>query len=228
MSDTGNAPGVVFGAAGSAPAVNDQVAPMDLSAIPNAQLNDDGSVTLTLTAPLMLTVGTQQAPYESLTFHRLSGADLLKLVKRSNLTAAGIAISARLQEARVALLTDKMAGPDLTRARRIFEEIMGGMGAGLPEHAVVTDEGIELPLRLACVDGDDEPHETLLFRDLTGADLKAIEGAGDRLVPTRLSRCTGLKIKSALVLANAMDAADLWDANRVGRFLGENGRPTGG
>jgi hypothetical protein len=234
MSDNTNGAGLVINLAGVelALAFNDAVAPMDLSAIQGAQANDDGSATLALKVPTTLTFVTagvsQTASYESLTFRRLTGAELLKLVKRSDLRAAGMALSLGLPEARLALLSDKMTAPDLTAARVVFDQIMGGMDAGLPDHARVTEDGIELPLRLPAVDGDGEQHHTLVFRDLVGADLKAIERAGDQMLPTRLSRCTGLKLKSASVLFAAMDAADAYDANRVARFLSEVGRPTGG
>ena len=96
--------GMTINLTGAAPVTpfNEAVAPMDLTGIPGAQANSDGGATLTLKRPTTLTFVTggvtDQAPYESLTFRRLTGAELLKLVKRSDLRAAGMALSVGLPE----------------------------------------------------------------------------------------------------------------------------------
>ena len=216
------------------PVLDEGVAPMDVSAIPNATLNDDGSITLLLDYPRTVNfgsvgqAGTQAASYETLTFRRLTGAQFLKLLRRPRMLEAGMAASTGLQEARMALLLDKMDTSDIFAMRAAFEQIMGGMGDGLPEHAEETPDGIVLPLRFPVPDGSGDVHHDLVFHRMNGADLKAIEQAKDLVLPTRMARSTGLVLKVAREVFDAMDAADAYDANRVARFLSSSGRKTGG
>lgn len=216
------------------PVLDEGVAPMDLSAIPNATLNDDGSITLVLDYPQTVNFGSvgqtgaQTASYESLTFRRLNGAQFLKLMRRPRMLEAGIAACTGLQEARLALLLDKLDTSDIFAMRAAFEQIMGGMGDGLPDQAEETPDGIKLPLRFPAPDGSGSVHHELVFHRMNGADLKAIEMAKDLVLPTRMARSTGLVLKAARELFDAMDAADAYDANRVARFLSSNGRKTGG
>lgn len=216
------------------PVLDEGVAPMDVSGIPNATLNDDGSITLALEYPQTVNFGSvgqagaQAASYDALAFHRLTGAQFLKLMRRPRMLEAGMAASTGLQEARLALLLDKLDTSDIFAMRAAFEQIMGGMGDGLPDHAEETPDGIKLPLRFPAPDGSGIVHHELVFHRMNGADLKAIEMAKDLVLPTRMARSTGLALKVARELFDAMDAADAYDANRVARFLSSNGRKTGG
>ena len=148
-------------------------------------------------------------------------------MRRPNIVHAGIALSAGMNDARFALLATKLDSSDLIAARSVFEQILGGMGGGIPDHAAETDDGVVLPLRRPAHDGVGTEYNELTFRRMTGADLMAIEAAQHLVLPTRLSRSTGIVLKLAREIFEDMDAADAWDANEVGRFLARNGRRTG-
>ncbi len=99
-----------------------------------ATLNDDGSVTLVLRFPVLLqwkTVGSevvQSDRYDTLTFHRLRGADMKEISKasRDKTIVVGLARSAGISELKMDAVFDRMDGADAGAAGQILSYFLGG------------------------------------------------------------------------------------------------------
>lgn len=211
------------------PVLNEEAPPLNLP--PRAKLLADGTVHLDLEFPTTLqyrpvgggaVVRTER--HEHLTFRRLGGKDVRRLLDAKNATDLAVAISAGLTHAKFAILQEKMDSADIGAAQSIINELLGDMTRdGLPPHAKETDEGIHLPLFYSADDGEGEHHTELLFKRMSGGDRKAIAGAADTLTWS-LHRATGLTPKAAKVLIDNMDGADVVAANKVIGFLSGSGR----
>lgn len=88
--------------------------------------NEDGSVTLTLSAPVSLTVktarGSSEEVYAELTFHELTGKDLRQIAqaKAEMQTVVALACASRISSARMNALFDQLKAKDVTAAAAVI------------------------------------------------------------------------------------------------------------
>ena len=209
------------------PVLNDLAPPLELP--DGAVANPDGSVTLTFEAPVTIEFkapggAARTETYSSFLLRRMSGKTFRAMMESKTGGDLALARSSGLSPARLSLITDRMDAGDLMAARETIRELLGRPDGTLPEHAVVTDEAVTLPL-LWPVDGGEAPAE-LVFRKLVGGDLKRIALAEDTLAQT-VHVATGLTPKEAKALLDIMDAADCAAVNGVVGFLAGSGRRTG-
>ena len=198
----------------------------------NAVLNPDGTVTVRFDRPFDLTFrepgrDPRTESYDHIVLRRLNGVDMRRVFAAKNSTELALAISAGLTQAKLALMQTRMDGADLTAANMAVAELLGGMKDGLPDHAVENaDGGVTLPLLYPATDGDGETHDTLVFNRLTGLHMK---GIGTSKVPLQhgIHAATGLTLKAAKGLFDAMDGADALAAQAAINFLSGIGRRTG-
>ena len=193
-----------------------------------AEQQGDGSVLLILDVPVTLSSTTGVAElFEHLVLHRLTGADMRKVLDAKDGTKTMLARSLNLAPARLALLYGKMDAADVAAATKVVAEMVG-FGEGLPEQAVKNADGsIDLPL-LFPVELDDGPAPALKFHRLTGGDLDALKRTtGVQTLLTLLSRALKKPLKEIDALFDGMDGADVVAAQRVAGFLSGNGRLTG-
>ena len=164
---------------------------------------------------------------DSLTFRRLGGTDVQRMMDGKNATDLAISLATGLTPAKFALLKREMDSADLGAAEQIINELLGDVTKpGLPPHAQETDEGIRLPLYFPADDGAGQGYTELLFKRMNGADRQAIAQAADTL-SAALHRSTGMTPKTAKELIRRMDGIDAVAAQRVIGFLSGSGRPTG-
>ncbi len=97
-----------------------------------ATRNDDGSITLPLRHPVTISIrsaqrGIRQERFAELTFHRLTGADLnaVSAASKESQQSVILARSARMREAIMAGLYEKMDGADILDAGLIVESFFG-------------------------------------------------------------------------------------------------------
>jgi hypothetical protein len=88
--------------------------------------NDDGSVTLTLSAPVSLTVktgrGSSEEVYSDLTFHEMTGRDLRHIAqaKAEMQTIVALACATKISVARMNGLFDQLKAKDVTAAAAVI------------------------------------------------------------------------------------------------------------
>ncbi|ABS69709.1 hypothetical protein Xaut_4488 [Xanthobacter versatilis] len=106
---------------------------------PRAVTNADGSITLPLRHPVTLQIksssgGVRSETYDKLTFNRFVGADLraIQSTAKDSQGTVILARSARIREAVMAVLYDRMDGADIMDAIKIAEVFLGG-GRTKPE-----------------------------------------------------------------------------------------------
>jgi len=217
----------------SIPVLNEELPPLDLP--PRATQQADGTILLELEFPKTLEfrpvgggAAVRSERFESLTFRRLKGPEVRRLMDVKNATDMAVAISTGLTASKYALLRQRMDSADVGAAEKIVSELLGDMSRqGLPAHADETPDGIRLPLFFPAADGDGATHTELLFKRLTGADRQAIANAQD-VLGEAIRRAVGITPKAAKELVNDMDGADVVATQKVIGFLSGNGRRTGG
>lgn len=106
---------------------------------PRAVTNADGSITLPLRHPVTLQIksatgGVRSETYDKLTFNRLVGGDIraIQSASKESQGAVVLARSARIREAVMAVLFDKMDAADIVDAGKIVDTFLGG-GRPKPE-----------------------------------------------------------------------------------------------
>jgi len=124
-SEDGTA-GVAATAAGAAIVVEDGSEEKAAKLPARAVLNDDGTVTLTLLAPVTLTVktgrGASEEVYAELTFHELTGKDLRQIAqaKADMQTVVALACATRISVPRMNALFDLLKQKDVTAAAAVI------------------------------------------------------------------------------------------------------------
>jgi len=118
---------------GEATAVVDEDADL-VGGIPaRAVLNADGSITLPLTKPVTVVIrsqarGDRTEVFSALTLHPLIGADIraVHATSKESQIVVMLARSARIREAVMNVLYDKMMGRDVVDAGTIVDSFFGG------------------------------------------------------------------------------------------------------
>ncbi len=88
--------------------------------------NEDGSITLTLSAPVSLTVktgrGSSEEVYADLTFHEMTGRDLRQIAqaKAEMQTIVALACATKISVARMNGLFDQLKAKDVTAAAAVI------------------------------------------------------------------------------------------------------------
>ena len=98
-----------------------------------AEVQADGSVVLTLREPVVLryrngaTGDVKEESYETLHFHRLTGADMraIAAADRANAAVVAIARSARVREGLMQRIFDRLDGADVTAAGDLVARFLG-------------------------------------------------------------------------------------------------------
>ncbi len=199
-----------------------------------AEQNADGSVTLTLAYPITLRTRiagsdvVHEEPIAELVLHRLTGADMRKVLAANNQMAqVALGRACDMPPARMAVAYQRLDASDLAAANGIVAELCGfSVADGLPETVTESDGVITLPLGHAAQPEGFELRTELAFHRLRGADMIAISQAKQTL-PAAFARALRLQPKEADALFDAMDAADIMAAQRVIGFLSGSGRRTG-
>ena len=197
-----------------------------------AELNADGSVTLTLIAPKLFrySVGGKvvEETIERLEMRRLNGVDVAKMSVAKDPTNAALAASIGYSAAKLDLVLRVLDARDLGAAEEVLGEFLDMSDAGgLPAHAEETAEGVELPMvEHPATDDAGTEWDKFTFRWLTAAQMRQAREASDRLV-WAISYATGLSPKAAKAVLESMDGADAMAMRRVAGFLSRGGRKTG-
>lgn len=198
---------------------------MDLPA--GAEQNGDGSVTLTLDYPKTLTFrdGSKEVklPIDTVTFHRISGADARKFMAAKNQSIIGFSVSAHVTAARAKLMIDAMDAADGMAAAQVVTELVGGPSNGLPENATSTPDGVTLSLLFPVSDDDGTEYTELFVPRMTVAQRNKAQAQPD-ILDFVVGNATKLSPKQAHDLLNKMDGADCRSVNRVVLFLFGLGR----
>lgn len=104
-----------------------------------AVTNPDGSITLPLRHPVTLQIksstgGVRSETYAKLTFNRLVGGDIraIQSASKESQGAVLLARSARIREAVMAVIFDRMDAADIVDAGKIVDTFLGG-GRTKPE-----------------------------------------------------------------------------------------------
>lgn len=198
---------------------------------PTATVSEDGTITLPLArpvrAPIQISTGSEpQPPVQRLVFNRLTGADLMK---NSSGTAWRvrliIARALRISAATYSELSKVLSADDAVAVHQVVIALVQDE-PGLPSQAAAQADGsIFLPLLYPVSDGVSEVHKAFTIRPLSRRDQAAIPGAFDRYLPFALHYSTDIPLRTTRRLAELMDAADFFAADRVIRFLLERPMP---
>lgn len=215
----------------AATAVLTEAPPLDLPR--GAELNPDGSVTMTLDYPVTLKFRlagsdavTREEPVTQLVLRRLTGADVRKMIGAKNPSTMALSLSSGLGLAKLHTLQNVMDASDDAAAAEIVNELLGGFAAGLPAHADETPEGITLPLMYPAADEDGTVRTEISFKRLTAVQRRQA-GEAPNLLDWGASMATDVSPKTAKTLVDAMDGADAMAVNRVVLFLCGSGRRSG-
>jgi hypothetical protein len=200
---------------------------LDLPA--GAEQNPDGSVTLTLEYPKKLTfragADVREERLETLTFHRVTGADARKFIVAKDKAVVGFAACARVTPARANLIINALDAADGMAAAEVVIELLGGALAGLPDNAVSSPEGVQLTLTHPVTDAEGKETTDLFFPRMTVAQRNKVQAQPDML-DFAVSTVLKSTPKEAHDLLDRMDGADLRSVNRVMLFLFGIGRRT--
>ena len=213
------------------PAQPGDAAPLDLP--PNAALNADGTVTLTLEWPCSVDLrkpGTSDVAatesYTALTLRRLTGADVRAMIAAKDSGETALALSSGLGLGKLRRLQTVLDARDEADANAVIGEFLGVAGQGLPARAIEDDGVITLPVLYPVTDESGVVHDRIVFRRMTAVMRKQAVAARS-ILDWGVAQTIGLTSKQASAFVDIMDGADAVAVNQVVLFLFGSGPRTG-
>ena len=205
--------------------------PMDLP--PNAVLNADGTVTLTLEWPCqveMRKAGTSEVaatePYTVLILRRLNGADVRAMIAAKDSSEMALALSSGLGLGKLRRLQTVLDARDEADANAVISEFLGAAGQGLPARATEAEGVITLPMLYPVADESGTIHDQMVFKRMT-AVMRKQAVAAKSILDWGVAHATGLTPKQGSALVDIMDGIDALAVNQVMLFLFGSGPRTG-